>query len=288
MALDFKGLLIREGTALQEDISNYSLPFLISIAHGGNKIPEEVRDIINLTQKDIFYDGDSLARELYDFRDRVAALVTMPIARAVVDVNRAPDDLPPANPDGVFKTVTLQGKSVYKSGKLPKEDIVKILLKKYYYPYHNEIAFLLNDNDIRLALDCHTMLEYSPLIDDNPGQPRPSVCISNGGDERGMPHEKGPAITCRPEWIQALARSFSSVFAAEGDVTINNPFTGGYTCQNHYRITRVPWIQIELNRRLYLSSDHSDGRFTRAEKEKIENVREKILLTIQLFWKMIR
>jgi formiminoglutamase len=274
--------------ALLEDISNYSLPFLISIPHGGDKIPEEVRDDIDLTQKDIFYDGDSLVHELYDFKEMVTALVSTPVARTVVDVNRAPDDLPPANPDGVIKTVTLEGKSVYKSGKFPKGNIVETLLEEYYFPYHDEITSLLKDNDIKLALDCHTMLEYSPSIDDNPGQARPVVCISNGGDEKGMPNEKGATITCRPEWIQALASSFSKVFAVEGAVRINSPFLGGYTCQYHFCNTGIPWIQIELNRRLYLSSSHSNGRSMHVEKEKIEDLREKILLTIQLFWKMIR
>jgi formiminoglutamase len=272
---------------LQEDVSNKSLPLLVSIPHGGDKIPEEVRDSINLTLQDILCDGDSLARELYDFKETVKALVSMPVARAVVDVNRAPDDLPPANPDGVIKTVTLQGISVYKSGKFPKGDIVKTLLRKYYYPYHNEIEFLLNDNDIRLALDCHTMLEYSPSIDDSPGQARPLVCISNGGDERGMPFEKGATITCCPEWIQVLAKSFSDVFAAEGDVTINNPFVGGYTCQHHYLNTGVPWMQIELNRRLYLSGSDFEAQHPYAKKGKVEELREMMLLVVGRFWKMI-
>jgi formiminoglutamase len=274
--------------ALQEDISSSSLPFLISIPHGGDKIPEEVRDDIDLTQKDIFYDGDSLARELYDFKEMVTAIVDTSVARAVVDVNRAPDDLPPDNPDGVIKTLTLQGKSVYKSGTFPTDEILRILLKKYYFPYHNKIAVLLREYNIKLALDCHTMFEYSPPIYDNPGQARPLVCLSNRGDEKGMPNEKGAIITCRPEWIQALASSFSMVFAMEGEVRINSPFLGGYTCQYHFCNTGTPWIQIELNRRLYLSSSHSNGRSMHVEKKKIADLRGKILLTIQLFWKMIR
>ena len=165
---------------------------MISIPHGGDRIPPEVIDIVNITQKDIFYDSDTMALDLYDFKDKVAALVEMPVARAILDVNRAPDDLPPENPDGVVKTTTLQGKSVYKKEKFPRDDIIDILLNKYYFPYHIEITSLLKKQDIRLALDCHTMLEYAPATNNSPGQARPLVCLSNGGDVKAYLQKKIP------------------------------------------------------------------------------------------------
>ncbi len=259
---------------------------MISIPHGGDKIPSEVINNINITQKDIFYDGDTMALDLYDFKDKVAALVTIPVARAILDVNRAPHDLPPDNPDGIIKTITLQGKSVYKKEKFPGDDIIDILLKKYYFPYHAEITSLLKKHDIKLALDCHTMLEYAPVTDNNPGQARPLVCLSNGGDEKGNPMKKGSLVTCRPEWIQALARSFRDVFTTEGDVAINNPFNGGHISQHHYRTTGVPWIQIELNRRLYLSNCYFDTKRLRVESERIMELRKRIFSAIERFWEM--
>jgi formiminoglutamase len=51
----------------------------------------------------------------------------MPIARAIVDVNRAPDDRAPKNPDGVVKAVTVNGTSVYKEGMLPDDALIEEL-----------------------------------------------------------------------------------------------------------------------------------------------------------------
>lgn len=260
-------------------------PILISIPHGGDTIPPEVVDKVGITQKEIFYDSDTLATDLYNFENRVDAFVSMPIARAILDVNRAPDDLPPNNPDGVIKTTTLQGKSVYKRDTFPSDDIVSILLKKYYFPYHNKIASLLKQHNIELALDCHTMLEYAPLINNNPGQARPLICLSNGGDEKGEPTREGSPVTCRPEWIQTLAESFRHVFVNEGEVTINNPFTGGYISRYHYRTSGVPWIQIEVNRRLYLSHPYFNAEHLDVDKQRITELRKRIFSAIEHFWK---
>lgn len=273
--------------ALPEDTNKSSVPFLISIPHGGDQIPPEVADRINITHHDIFYDGDALANDLYDFKDRVAALVSMPIARAILDVNRASNDMPPDNPDGVIKTVTLQGKPVYKEGTFPKNDVVHALLQNHYFPYHEKITALLKQHQIRLAFDCHTMLEYAPLINNNPGQARPLFCLSNGGDEKGEPTKKGSPVTCPPDWMQTLAESFKYVFATEGDVTINNPFTGGYISRYHYRMSGVPWVQIELNRKLYLSHPYFDAEHLDVDRERIAELRDKIFSAIERFWKTI-
>ncbi|MGB3479154.1 MAG: N-formylglutamate amidohydrolase [bacterium] len=259
---------------------------MISVPHGGDEIPSEVMNSINISQKDVFYDCDTLALSLFDFKDTVTAFVTMPIARAILDVNRAPDDLPPDNPDGIIKTSTLQGKLVYKKGKFPEDNIINVLLKKYYFSYHDKITSLLKQHDIKLALDCHTMLEYAPPIDSNSGQTRPLVCLSNDGDEKGKPLEKGALITCPPEWIQTLARSFRHVFT-EGKVAINNPFNGGHISRYHYRNTGVPWIQIELNRKLYLSNCYFDAKHLYIKETRIKELKEKILFAIKHFWSMI-
>jgi formiminoglutamase len=159
------------------------------------------------------------------------------------------------------------------------------VLKRYYFPYHSTIASLLKQRNIKLALDCHTMLEYAPSINSNPGQARPLVCLSNGGDEKGRPVTKSSAVTCHPEWIQALAESFAAVFAAGGEVAMNNPFTGGYISRYHYRMSDVPWIQIEINRRLYLSEPYFDVEKLLVDKARISELREMVFSAIDRFWK---
>lgn len=259
-------------------------PLLISIPHGGDIVPHEVKGSVIITDRDIFYEGDSLTRKIYDFRNNVEAFIEMPIARAIVDVNRAPDDRPPRNPNGVVKTVTTDGTSVYREGMFPDDALIEKLLQKYYFPYHEKLDTILKNYTIKLALDCHSMLPKSPPISDNPGQPRPLICLSNRGDNRGMPKGEYDPITCPPEWIQALAESFQRAFADEGEVTINNPFLGGYISQFHYGRRGVPWIQIEINRKLYLKEAYFDSPKKSVTKELIPGLRKKIFDAITQFW----
>ena len=47
-------------------------PVLISIPHGGWKVPEELADIWALSAGDAFHDGDPITARIYDFSDRVS------------------------------------------------------------------------------------------------------------------------------------------------------------------------------------------------------------------------
>lgn len=239
-----------------------------------------MKDLVDITKRDIFYDGDSLTREIYDFRNCVAAFIEMPIARAIVDVNRASDDRPPQNPDGVVKTMTTNGTPVYKEGSFPDDVLIDILLQKYYFPYHEKLDDLLESRNIRLALDCHSMLPGSPQISDNPGEPRPLICLSNRGDGQGMPVRENGPVTCPPEWICALAESFRHAFADEGEIAINDPFSGKYILQFHYERNKIPWIQVEINRELYLNEAYFNPKKLRVKKEIIITLRRKIYSAI--------
>jgi len=112
-------------------------PLLISIPHSGSIIPPEVAEMVRITGKDIFYDGDTLTREIYDFGKSANAVIKTPIARAIVDVNRAYDDRPPENPDGVVKTVTTDGTPVYREGMFPDDDLVEDLLQSTIFRITN-------------------------------------------------------------------------------------------------------------------------------------------------------
>lgn len=258
-------------------------PLLISIPHGGGTIPPEVAEMVSITERDIFYDGDALTREIYDFGKRVDAVIGTPIARAIVDVNRASDDRPPENPDGVVKTVTTDGTPVYRDGMFPDDALIDILLQRYYFPYHETLGDLLSNHNIRLALDCHSMLKRSPAASDRPGEPRPLICLSNRGDEHGMPVSGRGPVTCPPEWIRALAESLRQAFAGAGRVAINDPFSGRYISRYHYERGGLPWIQIEINRKLYLNEVYFDPERLRVDQRIIRELRERIFDAIVRF-----
>jgi N-formylglutamate deformylase len=82
------------------------LPVLISIPHGGRMMPDELRERVCLNYDELFADGDAFTDEIYDLGNRAACVIKAEIARAFVDLNRAPNDLPPHNTDGVIKSHT--------------------------------------------------------------------------------------------------------------------------------------------------------------------------------------
>jgi formiminoglutamase len=82
------------------------IPVFISIPHGGTNTPPELINRVCIQPKDIFDDPAPFTREIYDLEPWVLEVIDTDIARAFVDLNRAPDDLPPKNPDGIIKSMT--------------------------------------------------------------------------------------------------------------------------------------------------------------------------------------
>lgn len=263
------------------------LPILISVPHGGDQIPVELVLRTNLTQKDIFEDGDALTPEIFNLKNNVAAYIDTSIARAFIDLNRAPTDRPPANPDGVVKTVTTMNLPVYKTADFPDNNLIEKLLQKYYNPFHRQVDELQNTHEIILLLDCHSMLAKSPPISKNPGQERPLICLSNCGNKSGNQVQKNRSITCSPEWMRFLKECFCQTFQfKEDDVKINHPFQGGYIIQSHYNGT-VPWVQVEINRKLYLSPQYFDIRKFTVSPQRLAYLRDNILKALYLFFKNV-
>jgi N-formylglutamate deformylase len=206
------------------------LPLLLSVPHAGLRVPAEAESYCALTPREIAADGDEGAAEIYALESQVVAFHTTDVARAIVDLNRAPDD---RRPDGVVKTHTCWNVPVYRE--FPPEEVVEALLDRYYWPYQRGLSGLAGGEAI-LGVDCHTMLAKGPPIGPGPGIERPWVCLSNGEG------------TCPQPWIESLRQCFEEVF--DGPVTINDPFRGGYITRTHS--AEMPWVQLELSRTPFL------------------------------------
>lgn len=204
------------------------LPILVSVPHAGTITPDEVKFLAHIAEIDVIKDGDEQAADIYlPLRDHGAQLVTTDIARAFVDLNRAPDDF---RKDGVIKTHTCWDVPIYDSS--PDEDLVARLLTRYYYPYHEKLRALAVAGDIRVGIDCHTMASQGPPVGPDPGQLRPVACVSDADG------------TCNRAWTEELASQLSQSLG--GEVRINDPFKGGYITRTH--AAELPWLQIEVSR----------------------------------------
>jgi len=220
------------------------LPIAISVPHAGLLVPDEAAPYCQLTRQQIIKDGDEGAAEIYDLRDEVAEYITTDVARAIVDLNRAVDD---RRADGVVKTHTIWNEPIYREP-LP-EDVVTELLDRYYHPYHARLSEF-SGQDLLFAADCHTMAAEAPPIQSNSGSKRPEVCLGN---------VLGQSF---PEsWTIILQQCFEDAFAGY-NVTLNDPFSGGHITKTHGG--EMPWIQIEVSRRQFLSTPEIRRRVLQA------------------------
>lgn len=257
-------------------------PVLVSIPHGGWKVADEINDIWALSKKDAFHDGDPYTSRIYDFQDRVEFQIIMEYYRAVVDLNRRPDDIAPKNPDGVIKSHTCWNVPVYKPECLPDENLKNILLDKYYFPYHKQLEEQIKNSNIKLAVDCHSMAAKSPPIEADASAVRPLICLGNLGDKNGEIEPVFNRVTCDPELLRFMADEFKSVFEHEdlevdppSVAAMNIPFNGGYITRQ-FGGRGAPFVQIEMSRALYLSKAYFDEDNLTVKESRIKDLNKKV------------
>ncbi len=218
-------------------------PILVSIPHAGSEVPEEVADHVALSDQELLGYTDLYTDQIFNAPD--VYLVTNPISRVIVDVNRAPDDISQEYEqaaEGVTVHTTWDGKSVYK--REPSLSIVDALIRKYHDPYHDRIDKLMPE--VQFLIDGHSYLPVGPKLRRDSGEERPDINLGNMNFS-----------TCTRE--QTVF--FREFFEERGySVRINFPYTGKYILGHHCHRRRippflVPGIQIEINQGLYIKPD---------------------------------
>lgn len=253
------------------------LPFVISVPHGGFEIPPEVADRVIITPADLFDDADACTRDIYDVTSEVVHTERADVARAFVDLNRPPDDLPPANPDGVVKTATCFDRPIYVPGQELTPALTQSLLESYYHPYHARLEQSASAPGLLLGLDCHSMAAEPPPVAPDAGTPRPHFCLSND-DGR----------TASTETMSRLADALAEAFELDREaIAFNAPFKGGYITRHHGN-SPLPWIQVEMNRALYLSEPWFDSTTLTVAPARLAELRDRFLAALERFAAGIR
>lgn len=253
------------------------LPVLLSIPHGGTRKPSELEGHLSITNKDLFDDSDPFVIELYDLGDKVQRVIKTDIARAFVDLNRSLQDMPPDNPDGLIKSKTCYDKPIYANGKEPNDSLKTMLIEIYYNPYHQAIQKSIDELDLKLCLDCHSMASSAPYFSpDKTQSKRPLFCLSNDDGK-----------TSSQDILEHLADSISESYSIDRqDISLNDPFHGGYITRT-YGNNPIPWIQIEMNRDLYLSEQWFDDESLSMKTDRLSNLNIMFEKTLESFFKKI-
>jgi len=251
------------------------LPVLLSIPHGGTKKPKELKNHLCISNKDQFDDSDPFVFEIYNLKNKVQKVISTEIARAYVDLNRSLQDLPPKNPDGLIKSSTCYQKPIYLKGKEPNDSLREKLIQFYYLPYHRLIQKSLQELDLQLCLDCHSMASTAPDISpDKKNRKRPLFCLSNQNGK-----------TSSTEMIEFLADCISESFQIDrSGIFLNDPFLGGYITKT-YGNNPIPWIQIEMNRDLYLLEPWFDKNSLTLQEFYLKKLNNKFEKSLNLFFR---
>ena len=286
------------------------LPIILSRPHGGLSTPEEVESKLAIDQIDLYNDCDLWVDDHFDFQhpdlsphapngydSGILHQFSMPIARALIDVNRPLEWL--EKPDGPVKTQTSYGRNIYHEP-LSEEERQQ-LLDRYWWPYHHEAdkALTHHAGEVKLFIDCHNMAQHGPTAYRDAGNARPLICIANMGDENGEIKPERGWTCCPPSLARAAAAIAEKLFAdltllePEKDkqiptVLLNSPFGGSFVIAHHLRpeaaerfaektsVSPPTSIMIEVNRGLFVGDQTADTIMQPPNQERIKMIRERL------------
>ena len=231
-----------------------SRPVLLSSPHSGRLYPERLLRAIRVAPDQLRPLDDGPVDVLLEpALDHAAGLLVPLLPRAWIDLNRAPDEIDPAEVEGPFPSAGLRsakvkaglglvptrvaGAAIY-ARKLAAADL-HARLAQAYWPFHvalgRELETLRGRHGVAVLLDCHSMPKASVA---HQGRPVDIVV----GDRHGQ--AASPAITAT--LVRELrARGF--------EVATNRPFAGGHITEAYGRPAEgVHALQLEVRRDLFL------------------------------------
>lgn len=217
------------------------LPLLVSIPHTGTYVPPQIAARFaspTMAQGEM---TDWHLHELYAFLpDLGVDVIHATHHRFVVDLNRPPDSSPlyPGRFEtGLVPTATFQGANVWRVSPDAKE--VQERRERYHRPFHAALEQQLMGKVARFGrctlIDAHSVESRANRLH---GALQHEIYL---GDRDGK--------TCDPRLMELVAGEFGKRGL---QVSINNPYKGGYITAHYPGMAGVQTLQIEMVQKLYM------------------------------------
>ena len=203
---------------------------------------------IALSQREILESTDMGAREVFT---QLPVMVTLwsRWSRLVVDLNR---DSRQRDARGVVPEKDYHGREIYKEDTRPEEKEVERRLKAYYWPYHYRLREAIENPEIKILFDCHSLAPVGPGGSPDPMKWRKDIVLANNGNPKGEKDYSLGDLTCPSGTLHLM----KEILRESGfSVSVNQPYTGGFitTHYGHELIARGKMaVQMEINQQLYV------------------------------------
>lgn len=225
-----------------------TLPFLVSLPHASSDLPDHVRSHIALSDDEIRESTDLGTLEIFGSLP-VRTVLQAAWSRLLVDLNRSPAQ---RDRKGVIARIDYDGRTVYREGFFPEGVEFERRLSLYYWPYHHRLAQAMEDTEITILFDCHSLVGIGPPEAPDPGKRRCDIVLGNNGDLQGNRTSRREWTTCGKETLSCIKEAFERVGLT---VSINYPYSGGFITSHYGRLFAhlgKMAIQIEINQDLYM------------------------------------
>jgi len=234
-----------------------TVPVVASIPHSGTYVPSSVRKQYKRNPEPILSPVDWHLDKLYDFLSELGiTLIQATHSRYVVNLNRGPDE-PLFGPES---SCAVPCENAFKNPLYDRElsnSEINARIKKYYTPYHNRLAAILNQ-----MINEHGKVYLLDLHGYFVG-PTENVCLGNVNE-----------TTCSEQ----LIGSFESSLKKHGfSVVRNEKWIGGYITRHYGSKDNVEALQIELRFPAYLDRESFDEEEVKEwDSDKFRKAKERL------------
>jgi N-formylglutamate deformylase len=254
----------------------------VIIPHGGVQVPDELTEYETLNEFDLFIQSDACANDLFDFGETVSKTIKTNIARLFIDVDRPYTELAGAG-NGVIKKTTLEGRPIYHDGVFPDEIAIANMLKRYYFPFHDEIKKTIAAGGIEFILECHTLMAVGPKLSEDPGKPRPLALL-----EHMIRRDGSVACTIGEDHVYSLLE-YLEKFLDKEEGTVARKYkvkegpSGGYILRT-YGKNGIPAIRLSLSRSLFLNDTYFNPDYLRVDELRIKHLKKMLGEALEKFF----